>query len=108
MKHLDMRLAISLMLLTVGVGVMLIGISWLTFFGLALVVVSTSTSANRRARVIAVLLCLAGAVFGLTRGSRAFSRDQVEWWYVVVLTGSWLGAVITLFHQRREDRRLKV
>lgn len=105
MNNSDMRFALTLSLLTAGLGLMLVGMSWLTFLGLALVVFSDSYMSRRQPKPMALWVCLAGVVLGLMRGSRAFSRTPPEWWDATVLVGVWLWGVFSEFRRWREERK---
>ena len=101
------RLAISLALLTVGVGIMLIGINSLFFLGLIFVILSDSVESGRRARLRILLVLLAGVVLGLFEGSRAFTRTPRDGWFVAVFIAIWLWGVISAALKYRAYRKLK-
>ena len=105
MKSASTKLVASLGLVTFGAVLMFVGINWLTFVGLALVVLSTLFSPEGRSRVrvvIALLVCLGiagwffvsdssrGEVFARTPRGGEFLGVVVVWvWIVVVDIGRW-------------------
>jgi hypothetical protein len=98
----DTRLALTLSLLTAGVGLMLVGMTWLSFLGVALVVLSDSCASGRRPNSAALWVCLAAVVWILMRDGRsAFSRSTPEWWYIAGLVGVWCWGMIRAFLRRR-------
>ena len=105
MKMADKRMAPSLGLLTAGVGLMLVGLSWLTFLGLALVILSESHAYDRKLNSTALWICFAGAVLGLIQGSHSFSRTPPAWWYVAMLVGIWIFGSFRQLGRWRANRR---
>jgi len=86
---------------------MFVGMSWVLFLGLAFVILSDSIASRRPLQFAVLLVCLAGAVLGLLRGSRAFSRAPVEWWVAILLSAVWLWGVVDRIRKWQADRRLK-
>lgn len=100
MKHSSMQFATYLVALTVGVALMVIGIDWLLFLGLALAVASGFFSSHSKFRphsFTAVFIGLAGAVWCFVvdwHHGRIFVRQPVDWWFVLLLAGAWLWSVL--------------
>jgi hypothetical protein len=110
MKNPDTRLMIYSTLMTVGVALMLIGITWLMFFGIALVVLAAYFSSQRwtgSRHVVAFIVCAAVTVIEFVRQldhKDVFAKQNVPLWLWITLGVIWLWAVLGEFYKWRKTR----
>ena len=98
MKDSRMRLVVCLALVTVGVALLLPGIRWLFFVGLACVVSSSFFSRRRvtnLGRYFALLLCSVGIVKDFVESWQdgdIFERKPLEilWWFLFIAAWLWV------------------
>jgi len=103
MRNPNAKLAVGLGLLTAGLIFVSLGIRWLFFAGLALVVLSGVLSFRQRTRlgsVLAWLLCIAAVIFLVL-----FSSYGVERPPLVGLVAVWLAGIAEELHGWRLLRR---
>jgi hypothetical protein len=112
MEKSSTRLVIYSTLWILGVALMLLGITWLMFLGLTLIMLAESFSHRYRARdrtFRVVTVCIFGAITvrflirDLHRGV-AFVLNAQPLWFWIALLGVWLWAVLSEFHQWRKSR----
>ena len=112
MRNSDMRLVVCLALFTIGVALILLGIRWLSFAGLACAVSSSFFSQRQRrnhGRYIVLLFCLVGIVLDFMDGWRdgsIFKRKPLEIWWWAIFIGAWLWAVIDESRRWWSSRRV--
>ena len=111
MKNPSNRLLVYSALMTLGVILMLIGISWLMFFGLALNVLATYSFPQKRARGgIRLFLFLSGAAVFLLisdlHDGDSFVQKTRPLWFWVVLAGAWLFGIISEFRRYQKSKSL--
>jgi hypothetical protein len=94
-------------LFSVGVALMLMDISSLTFLGLGVVILSGYFSPQRRFSRKALVLCLTGVVLGLLRGRAAFSPHPIALLYPVYASGLTLIWACGLVYDYRAWRAFK-
>ena len=104
MKNPNTKLAVSMGLLTAGMIFVSLGIRWLFFLGLALVVFSGVLSFRQRTRagsVLAWLLCIAAGLFLVWFTSYGVERPPL-----VALLAVWLSGIVDELHSWRLMRRM--
>jgi hypothetical protein len=112
MNKSSMRLVACLALVTVSVALILTGIHWLLFVGLACAVLSSFFSQRRAwhlGRYFALLLCIAGVVMDFVeswRDGNIFERKPMEIWWWVIFIGAWLWVVIDEFRKWHASRSI--
>ena len=105
MRNPNLRLIIYAALMTVGVALMLLGITWLMFFGVALIVLAAYFSSRPWVSArhgVGFVVILAAAVDTLVRHSHqgdAFARETMPLWFWVSMIVLWLWAVLSEFHK---------
>jgi hypothetical protein len=103
MENPTTRLIVYSTLMTLGVVLMLLGISWLMFLGLALVMLAEFLSSRRRG-LRGFLLWAAAAIAILLRdlhNGNAFVQGPKPLLLGIVLGGVWLWAVASEFQRWR-------
>ncbi len=111
MKNPNAALIVSLLLLSLGAGLMLIGIYWLIPTGLALMMYAQIIPARRQLTSVnrnGVFMCL--AIGGLCLlyaawSGNAFGSQPQSWWYVASVAAIWLWWVILACHHWQMTRR---
>ena len=112
MVNSSTRLVVYSGLMTLAVGLMLLGIVWLMLLGVAFALLACCFSLQRRpgARpLIAFVVCLALAVVSLTRHlsyGDAFARESLPFWHWITLPVIWLWAIVGEFRAWRKGRAL--
>ena len=106
-----MRLVVYATLMTLGVILMLLGISWLMFLGLALIMLATYSFSQKQAsgRVGTFLFLSAAAVFVLIsdlHDGDAFVQKTRPLWFWIVLAGAWLFGIISEFRRYQKSKSL--
>jgi hypothetical protein len=108
MDNSKTRLLIYSMLMTLGVILILLGISWLMFLGAALIVLAAFFSSKQKAgsrRLMGFLLYAAGAVVFLfwdMHDGYAFAQKKPPIWAWVLIIGAGLGGIISEFWRWRK------
>jgi hypothetical protein len=90
---------LGLLLLTLGLVVMSLGVQWLFFAGLALLVLSGLLSSRQRTKgrsSFAWLLCIGAALFLLWFSSYGMERPPLT-----ALVAVWLASIVEEFHRWR-------
>ena len=105
-SHSIKLFCIYALLMTVGVVLILINISWLTFLGLGVVLLSSFYSSRWPASSRALwpfVVCLLGAILQLSqdvyRGD-IFNRKPVPMWLFIILTAMWLFGISMEYFSR--------
>ena len=96
-KSCAAQFAVYSLLLTLGVGLMLVHIPWLMLLGLALVVLSPFFSARQQdtgRRLTPFFIFLAGAILFMLIDRDVFTRTPPEPWYLFVLAAVWIWGVV--------------
>ncbi len=95
-------------LLTIGVVLMMLNVSWLTFLGLALVFFAGYYSPQGQVSQKAILLCLVGAVFSLLAGGNPLVPEPYEAWrplYLLMLCGVWVWGLASEYRAWRAGKQ---
>jgi len=112
MKNSSIQFAAYLALLTVGMALIITGIQWLSFVGLALAIASGFFSSHWKFRprgFTAVFICLAGAVWLFAadwRDGSVFNRKPMEWWFIVIFAAAWLWSIFREYRCWRASRSI--
>jgi hypothetical protein len=107
MEDSSTRLVISTTLMTLGIVLMLLGISWLVFLGLALIMLSglfPSQKADSRG-LVAFMIYAAGALMFLIldlHDGDAFVQETQPLWFRIAMVGTWFWSVISEFRRWRK------
>jgi hypothetical protein len=110
MKNGSTRLVIYSTLMTLGVVLMLLGISWLMFLGLALIMLAAFFSSKQQdggRRLAGFLLYAGGAVAFLVwdlRDGDAFVQKSPPVWFWTALAVAWTWGIVSEFHWWRKNR----
>ena len=105
------KLAAYCAVLTAGVALMLVGLRWLFFLGLALTLLSSFFSSRRFSPwkpLLGLLVCLAYAAWVFMQSCRegtAFSREPLGALFTALFAGFWLIALVLELLQRRAAQR---
>jgi hypothetical protein len=105
------KLVIYSALTALGVILMLVGISWLTFLGLALMMLAAHFASHKvgGAGLAAFVLCAASAILFLFsdmhRGTAFAPKPQPLWFWIVVIGAGGLG-ILDQFRRWRRGRSL--
>jgi hypothetical protein len=103
MENPTTRLIVYSTLMTLGVVLMLVGISWLMFLGLALVMLAELLSTGRRG-LRGFLVYAAVAIAILLRDMHdgvAFAQSPKPLWFWIALGCAWLWAIASEFQRWR-------
>jgi hypothetical protein len=112
MEHSGTKLVIHSTLWALGVVLMLLGITWLMFLGLSLIMLASFFSSQRRTGgrgLAAFLICAAAAAAILFRDLHAgvaFAQEARPWWFWILILGAGLGGILSEFRRWQADRRL--
>jgi len=105
------KLAAYCAVLTAGVALLLVGLRWLFFLGLALTLLSSLFSSRRVSPwkpLLGLLLCLAYAAWVFMQGYREgtlFSREPLGALFSALFAAFWIFALVLELLQRRAARR---
>jgi hypothetical protein len=95
------KLALSLSLLTAGIGLMLTGISWIMLFGIALTLSDFRTPWTvRKAAGVSIALIL--VALNLIQSGFSTAKTPLEGWYIAVLAGVWCYGLFDTFRRWRQ------
>jgi hypothetical protein len=110
MEHSGIKLMIHSTLWALGVVLMLLGITWLMFLGLGLIMLASFFSSQRRpgGRRLAVFLMYALAAVAILfrdlHAGVAFTQEALPWWFGIVILGVGLWAVLSELSRWRRSR----
>jgi hypothetical protein len=106
MKNTGARCALCLVLSTVGFGLILMGISWMTLLGVAFIILSRFYLIRPAQLLAGLTVILVLVVLRLTRGGNMFSRMPLNWWFISAFIGLWLWRVISELRRWRQGTNL--
>jgi hypothetical protein len=102
--HVDVKSLIAYCaLVTGGFGLLLVGITWLTFLGVGLAVFAGTFSCRQGSCRIdsrTIVICLAGAIWS-SWGADAFHQTQFSLAYRVLVVAAWLWSLGYEVHKIR-------
>jgi len=102
--------AVYATLFSFGAVLMMVGISWITFLGLALVLLSLFFSSARSSgsrNLLPLVICLAGSIFQLVCSIRTgdiLARTPPKMWYVFLICGVWICCLLSEYLQWPRSR----
>jgi len=107
------RLVIYSALFTIGIALMLLGITSLAFVGIALIVLAAFFSPQQRAGsrplrgfIVCAVIAAVVLIRHLHRGD-AFAQESLPLWFWVVLGVIWLWAILGEFQRWRKNRSVR-
>jgi hypothetical protein len=112
MEHSSIKLMIHSTLWAVGVVLMLLGITWLMFLGLGLIMLASLFSSERRTgrrRLVAFLfyaVAAAAILFRDLNAGVAFAQEALPWWFWIVIIGVGLWGILSELGRWRKSRGL--
>lgn len=112
MEHSGIKLMIHSTLWALGVVLMLLGITWLMFLGLGLIMLASLFSSERRTgrrRLVAFLfyaVAAAAILFRDLHAGVAFAQEALPWWFWIVIIGVGLWGILSELGRWRKSRGL--
>jgi hypothetical protein len=105
------RLAIFVSLLTLGAVLMLTGVGWLTFLGLALVSLTEFFVSEKsyKGRLSSYLFCVGATILILIAElceGEAFVPKARPLWFWILVVGLWAWGIVTQFRKWQKRREL--